>query len=248
LKPSKAKDERDPGEALALGIGIFVVVGAVAAPLALRQSPATPPVHAPASKAVAPRGLRIPHAADVLRLDGELDEPSWRASARTGSFLTGEGKEATPYSDARFAWTQGALRVGLYASDEDIVAARVPADGPVWQGDAFHLVIETDGVEHVFDVGPTCVLADGERRDGERIDYAWQSDAKLACDADGTIDVPGDMDEEWVVEMEIPLAALGLQGTAGERAEVRIRRCDVGSGQRRGGCGEIAPTVLILGE
>ena len=56
------------------------------------------------------------------------------------------------------------------------------------------------------------------------------------------------MDEEWVVEMEIPLAALGLQGKAGERAEVRIRRCDVGSGQRRGGCGEIAPVILILGE
>ena len=191
--------------------------------------------------------IHVPHASDRIKFDGELDEPSWLASARSEPFVTPDGKEAAPYSDARFAWSDDGLRIGLYAADEDIVSAHVPVDGPVWQGDAFHVVVGVNGVEHVFDVGPTCILTDGERRDGGSIDYTWQSGARLACDADGTIDVAGDRDEEWVVEMEIPLARLGLTSGAGARLDVRIRRCDVrADASEKKACGEMKPATLVL--
>src|ERR1700729_3246192 len=127
----------------------------------------------------------------------------------------------------RLAWGNGALHVGLYASDHDIVTAHVPADGPLWRGDAFHFVITRGEKSFSFDVDPKCTITDGTRSNSGAWDYSWQSGAHAACDADGTIDTPGDNDEEWVVEMDIPLSAIGLDGQAGDRAELVARRCDL---------------------
>ncbi len=173
------------------------------------------------------KDLHVPHVQIDLKIDGELDEPVWQKSARV--IFQRDGADARPYSDVRFMWGQKMLHVGLYAADHDIVSAHVPADGPVWQGDAFHVVFSSgDGSQHSFDVGPTGTLTDGERKTSiGPWSYTWQSGAKLACDADGTIDQPGDNDEEWVVEMDIPLASLGLEGKPGERIGVLARRCDV---------------------
>ncbi len=173
-----------------------------------------------ARDAVPLREVHVPHATEQTKVDGELDEPMWRAAAR-------EIFGTRPYSDVRLAWGNGALHVGLYASDHDIVTAHVAPDGPVWRGDAFHLVVTTKAASYAFDVDPRCTLTDGTRKDKGAWSYAWQSGAKLACDADGTIDTPGDNDEEWVVEMDIPLAAIGLEEKSGARAELFVRRCDL---------------------
>jgi hypothetical protein len=233
----------DPRKVVALGVGAVVVTAALIGSARARHAQAAAAFERRSELA---REVHVPHASDTIQLDGELTEPSWRASARTGPFLTREGKQAVPYSDARFVWTNETLRVGLYASDIDIVSAKVPADGPVWDADAFHVVFEKDGVEHEFDVAPTCVLTDGERRIGASTDYRWQSLAKLACDSDGTVDVSGDRDEEWVVEMAIPLRALGLSADAGERVNVRIRRCDVDSKHSPKRCAEMEPLTLVF--
>ena len=43
---------------------------------------------------------------------------------------------------------------------------------------------------------------------------------------DGTPNKSSDNDEEWLIEMAIPLGALGLKGEKGERIGVSVRRCD----------------------
>jgi hypothetical protein len=43
---------------------------------------------------------------------------------------------------------------------------------------------------------------------------------------DGTPNMPTDNDEEWLIEMAIPLEALGLKEEPGERIGVAIHRCD----------------------
>lgn len=213
---------RDPEEIIALAVAAAVVIGTVG--LAVRSARAR--AHGAMTSPEPVATLVTPHEADVLVLDGELDEPSWRDAARSGPFLTREGQQSTPYSDARFAWSKDALRIGLYAADEDIVA-----------GDAFHVVLEVSGVAREIDVDPKC-----------RLTGSWQSGARAACDSDGTIDVPGDSDEEWVVEMEVPLAKLGLRGVAGEHVVVSVRRCEVGaSGPSPRPCGEMRATTLTLG-
>jgi hypothetical protein len=151
--------------------------------------------------------LHVPRVDATLTLDGELEEEAWQRSARTGAFLLG-GREARPYSEARFLWGNGKLYVGLYAADEDIRAAVKNADGPVWLDDAFHLELA------------------GAVTDARANDYAWQSGIELAVDMDGTLGDASDDDEEWVVEAAIPLDRLQLPATAGTIIPIALRRCD----------------------
>ncbi len=173
--------------------------------------------------------IRVPRVSDSLNLDGELVEPSWH-STPVVHLLKSDGSEGRPYADVRFLWNDQYLFVGLYASDHDIVSAGVGADGPVWLGDSFHVVFSKDGIERSIDVGITAsggIVTDGKRSGAGAWDYRWQSGARVATDTDGTVDHPGDNDEEWVVEMQIPLSSLDLSPEVSQHAAVRIRRCDV---------------------
>ena len=190
----------------------------------------------------------MPRATEPIKIDGDLDEPSWRASVRK-IFLRPDGSEGRPYSDLRLTWSGATLHVGLYASDHDIVTSHAGADGPLWRGDDFHLVFKSGATSYGFDVDPSCTITDGKRDGNGSWSYGWQSGAKAACDADGTIDHPGDNDEEWVVEMDVPLAALGLAGKPGERIELSARRCDVkevGGKPLETPCPEMGAVVIVL--
>ena len=174
--------------------------------------------------------LHVPHVSIAPTIDGELDEAAWlRAPARTGVFIGADGAAARPFSDARLLWDHKRLYLALYAADEDIRVAKAAADGPLWTGDAFGIVlVKADGTRYVIDVGPSGVVTDGKSAPGvtNEIDYAWQSGAQVATDIDGTLDDPRDRDEEWVIEMSIPLASLGMEGLSGERIGFGVRRCD----------------------
>jgi hypothetical protein len=59
----------------------------------------------------------------------------------------------------------------------------------------------------------------------------------------------GDNDEEWVVEMAVPFAALGVSNPdAGVRLPFSIRRCEVARAGKRacGGWGAGVPGQLVL--
>jgi hypothetical protein len=166
------------------------------------------------SDRVAPgKALRVPHVTSAPTLDGDLDEPMWLSrAARTGPI----GQR--PFSEARFAWGDGFLYVALYAADEDITSRATTPDAPLWIDDAFRLVFTSDdGAEHAIDVSPLGVVTDAARTGGP-FDYAWQSGARVGHEMDGTPNDPRDDDEEWVLEMAIPLASAGQH--------VSIRRCD----------------------
>jgi hypothetical protein len=169
--------------------------------------------------------LDVPHATSELRVDGALDDAAWNEAGRTGAF-TASGVASRPYSDARALWRDGVLYLALYAADEDIVSPATVHDAPLWTGDAFQLVFRRGDVEHSIDVSPRGVVTDGERIGAVPFDARWESGARVAVDRDGTMDDGSDQDEEWVVEMAIPMAALGLTGAAGERIGFEVRRCD----------------------
>ena len=86
--------------------------------------------------------------AGAIKLDGELDEPTWNAVATRGVFLGPDGKLARPYSEIRLLADADKLYVALYAADEDIessdafelqlgaLAMTAHADGKVSAGSA----------------------------------------------------------------------------------------------------------------
>jgi len=66
---------------------------------------------------------------------------------------------------------------------------------------------------------------------------------------DGTPNHPEDNDEEWVLEIAIPLESLGLNGAPGERIGLSMHRCDTTHRGKRvcGAWGETGPhDVLVL--
>ncbi len=189
-----------------------------------------------------PIEIHVPHALGAISVDGELDEPSWDSSARTGGFVRGDGAPARPFSEVRVTWRDGILYVGLYAADEDIRSSK-PAAGQASAAldDAFNLVLAGTTGKRTLDL-----FADGRlvaRREGTAA--AWETLPTAAHDADGTLDDPADDDEEWVVEVAIPLRELGLRGEKGERLSLTARRCDTPKNQRRT-CAAWGEGVLVL--
>lgn len=135
-------------------------------------------------------------------VDGDWDEPAWRVAQR-GRFTDG-GTLARPSSEVRLVRGERQLYVALYAADEDIEP-----------GDAFELSVgsarvRVDAAGHVT---PADVVA------------------KVGLD-EGTLGDAHDDDEEWVVEVALPLAPAGTPVTA-SRCDVPkdgIQRCGAWSG------------------
>ena len=134
---------------------------------------------------------------EPIAIDGELSEPSWNALGDPQRFVH-DGAEARPFSQVRFLHDADTLYVGLYAADQDIHSDE-------------HFDVEIGALKLAVDP-----LA--------RITPAIAG-AHAAKDVDGTIDQAGDDDEEWVVELAIPLAATTLV-VDGPAVTARAARCD----------------------
>jgi hypothetical protein len=206
---------------VALFIATGVLLGSAAGMAAVRMSR---PPHHPIER-FRPV-IEVPRAAGEITVDGELGDPGWAgALGRTGAFTT-DGRPAHPYSDARFVQRGGQLFVVLYAADEDIRATTARHDEPLYGEDAFQLTLRTTSGEFSIDVSSAGIVTDARRTPSGALDFTWESHARVVVDRDGTTNDPSDQDEEWVVEMAIPLDALGLTGRAGERIELDLHRCD----------------------
>ena len=157
----------------------------------------------------------VPHLQGVITLDGDVDDSGWLGPlAHSGPFVGTNGDIAHPFSQASITWGDGVLYVSLYAADEDIrVAAENEAD--VWKDDSFHVVFDDGKNERIFDVSAKGKIADATRPSrfavpGDRppANLAWESGAHASAEMDGTANQPSDDDEEWVIEMAIPLSSL----------------------------------------
>jgi hypothetical protein len=137
----------------------------------------------------------IPRTTGPIKIDGEWDEPDWSKHALRGQFIGSDGALSRPTSEVRLLTDGRDLFVGLYAADDDIRST-----------DAFELRVanldlRADAAGHVTPALPGL---------------------RIAVDRDGTLDNPSNFDEEWVVELAIPLTSL----MPGDRVAIEASRCD----------------------
>lgn len=164
----------------------------------------------------APAKDLVPHTTGPIQIDGEWDEPDWAQHALRGQLRGSDGELARPSSELRFLHDDHDLIVALYGADENIEHT-----------DAFDLTIGTLAL-HADATGKVTPDVPGLR-------------AKAGYD-EGTLDHPQDDDEEWVVELAIPLSALGLDH--GGQRDVKVSRCDVPKdGVRR--CASWSGTITV---
>lgn len=174
--------------------------------------------------------LHVPHLQGTITLDGDTDDSGWRGpTGHTGAFVAADGIKAVhPHSEARFVWGDEFLYMNLYASDEDIRVASTASDSLSPDEDAFHLVFTDEAIERIIDVNPLGVVTDATRptESSGTPDRSWSGHLHVSHEVDGTPNHPQDNDEEWVLEMAIPLQSLGLHGRHGERIGFSAERCD----------------------
>jgi hypothetical protein len=139
----------------------------------------------------------IPMVTGPIKIDGEWDEPDWSKHALRGQFLGNDGQLARPSSEVRLLHDATTLYVGLYAADDDIRTT-----------DAFVVQI---GARR-WTVHPTAQVEPSG--DGVRV----------AVDHDGSLDDASNHDEEWVVEVAVPLALTGIDRS--HPTTVHASRCD----------------------
>jgi hypothetical protein len=158
--------------------------------------------HRTASKEAAPVAVRpsdrIAHTTGAITINGDWDEPDWQKTALRGRFLSDDGQLARPSSEIRLLRDDKDLIVALYAADENIESK-----------DGFDFSIGKVAL-HVTSTAQITPPVPGVR-------------AAVGYD-EGTLDHPQDDDEEWVVELAIPLAATSL--AVGVHVPVHASRCD----------------------
>jgi hypothetical protein len=204
-----------------------------------------------------PAVLRVPFTLASLVPTGRFDVNVWAAGVNTHTLLDAHGKGAVPVSEARFLWGHGQLYMFFYAADVDLQVSTTKHDGPVWNDDGVVLEFpSSDQRKFVIDVSPTGVLADGicpldaDDLADARCDLRWDSRVRVGTDYDGTINVLGDFDEEWAVEMALPLSSIAVHPPFA-RAQIpfSLLRCEVAHEGKRA-CGSWGrahpPGMLVL--
>jgi hypothetical protein len=184
-------------------------------PLGCRRHEPPPPSSA---HAAAPTGAdRVGRVEGPLTVDGAWREPAWNAHALRAVLLTDPATgapptPARPASELRLLADDATLYVGLYAADQDITSA-----------DGFDLT-----------VGALTLRVDPRAAITPAI-----PGVTAAADTDGTVDDATDRDEEWVLELAIPRAALPPG-----RLAIDARRCDLARDQVRR-CGRWSGAVTL---
>jgi hypothetical protein len=200
--------------------------------------------------------LHVPRANRRLVPGPVFDVRLWGDAVNTHTLLDDAGRGAVPVSEARFLWNDDALYVRFYASDLDLQIHNQKPDGATWKDDSFTLAFfERDGKQRRITVSATGLVADAvcpadaEDTGDRRCDLRWQSHARAGADYDGTINEIGDRDEEWNIELSIPLRSIGLASGRGARVTFALSRCEVAFDGPRA-CGrwgsEREPAELVL--
>jgi hypothetical protein len=206
--------------------------------------------------ASSPPSLHVGRARAAVRPSGHFDVDAWGGAANTHTLLAADGTGAVPVSESRFMWGQDDLYIFFYAGDLDLQARATKHDGPVWKDDSVTFAFfprpdetrrDTASAEpkkFVLQVTPTGITSDGvcpldavDLGDA-RCDLRWESGARVGADYDGTPNDIRGFDEEWAVEVALPLRAIGVDPHAPPpiRVAATVRRCEMAHGGPRA-CG-----------
>ncbi len=133
-----------------------------------------------------------------MKIDGEWDEPDWATTRCLQIVLRGaDGNLSRPYMEVRFLHDDKYLYLALFTSDLDIRS-----------DDAFDVMVGSLH-ERFYATGKL------EPPDPE---------IKVVPEVDGTLD-DKHKDEEWKLEIAIPLDKTGL--AIGQPVDTKVDRCDM---------------------
>lgn len=166
-----------------------------------------------------PRHYVCYRTADSVAIDGRLSEKAWGQVPWTEDFTDIEGavKPAPPLrSRVKMMWDDQYLYIAAVMEEPHIWATLKDHDAIIFQDNDFEVFIDPDGDTHQYfelEINAFNTMMDlfmnKPYRHGGNALLNWDTKGlKTAVHINGTLNQPGDKDQEWTVEMAIPFHAL----------------------------------------
>ena len=151
----------------------------------------------------------VRRATSAIVVDGKLDDPAWAAApAVTFLFPWKERAEPKRKTTARLLWDDRYLYVGYECEDTDITAQYTERDDPTYEDDAVEIFINPrpSALDYYgLEMNVRAVLYDYVNLWGRKmiksVDFVG---VQLATNIRGTLNMSGDRDEGWSLELAIP--------------------------------------------
>ena len=170
---------------------------------------------------VEPRTYVAYRTEGALKIDGKLDESSWKKAKDTEAFedISGKGFAEPKYkTTAKMLWDDDYLYVGALLEEPNITAKLTQRDTIIYYDNDFEVFIDPDSDGHNYfeiEVNAKNVLFDLMLDKPYRVggDFFLQWDCpgiQSGIHIEGTLNNPNDTDKYWTVEMAIPRQALTL--------------------------------------
>jgi len=169
-----------------------------------------PALAASATDAITSREYVVRRTTAPIKIDGVLDEPSWKQAVGSGSFTVYNPSDVDRHTEAKLLWDNDRLYIAVTCIDPDVRASRMHRDDDVFNEDCVEFFIMEQHFKERFNhFLEYQINALGTRTDAYNVaTYAgivgwdsagWQSAVKV----DGTLNNAADKDRGWVVEMAI---------------------------------------------
>jgi len=166
-----------------------------------------------------PRKYICGQTSGPIKIDGKLDERSWKKAPWTSRFVDIEGdKKPLPYqhTQAKMLWDDTFLYIAAVIEEEHIWAYQEKKDQIVYLENDFEVFIDPDGdgenyyelevnaINNTFDL-----FLPKTYKKGGRAQLKWDiKDLESAVSIEGTLNNAKDTDKRWTLEIAIPFASL----------------------------------------
>lgn len=153
----------------------------------------------------------VKRATAPIVIDGQLDDKAWEGASPAVSlqFLWDAQTGAKQKTAARLLWDDQVLYVGFDVDDTDITAQFTERDDPTYRDDAVEIFINPNpsqiGIYYGFEMNARGVLYDYLNYQERTLFKRFNAQGlKIATYLRGTLNVRGDTDQGWSLEMSIP--------------------------------------------
>ncbi|WP_143309607.1 carbohydrate-binding family 9-like protein [Chitinophaga vietnamensis] len=182
-----------------------------------------------------PRNYICYQTRDSISIDGKLSEPAWQQAAWTEDFKDIEG-DAKPMPALRtrvkMLWDEKYLYIAAVLQEPHVWGTLLQHDTIIFQDNDFEVFIDPDGdTHHYYEIEINALntvmdlFMDKPYRNGGNAMLNWDTKGiRTAVHVNGTINQPGDTDQDWTVEMAIPFSALRFFGDRRPPADSTIWR------------------------
>ena len=177
----------------------------------------------------------VRRANQAIVIDGKPDEKAWAAAGKIElifpwEFQTGAKQKTT----VRLLWDDQNLYVSYECEDADIVAFHTAHDDPTYLDDAVEIFINPmpsqTGIYYGLEMNVRAVLYDYVMYESKYLFKPFDlQGVRLATFVDGTLNMRGDRDKGWSLEVAIPWAnfeALSKRPAIGTIWAANINRWD----------------------